>query len=79
LPGAQFSSDGNDMTAGDRAVLSANAKARTTAQLILRIAPRLDSSDLSASDMAYIVEVLQQAGLTKYSGRLAAMDFLGSL
>ena len=67
------------MTAGDRAVLSANAKARTTAQLILRIAPRLDSSELNASDMAYIVEVLQQAGLTQYSGRLAAMDFLGPL
>lgn len=79
LPGAEFSDNGASMTPGDRAVLSANAKTKANAQLLLRIAPRLDNPDLSAADLAYIIESLQQAGLTQYSGRLAAMDFLDAL
>ena len=79
LPGAKFSATETDLTPGDRAVLSANARARATAQLLLRIAPNLDKSDMNAADLAFVIDVLQQAGLTQYAGRLAAMDFLAPL
>lgn len=79
LPGAKFVDTNTALTVGDRAVLSANAKARSTAQLLLRIVPDLETSDMSASDLAFVIDVLQQAGLPQYAGRLAAMDFLAPL
>lgn len=79
LPGSDFGDGNLTLTAGHRAVLDANAKARASAQLLLRLAPHLDKAELNAAELAFMVSALQQAGLTDYAGRLAAMDFLAPL
>ncbi len=78
LPGSDFT-DGRNLSAGDRAVLKANTEARQTAQLLLRLAPLMDGSKLSAPDLAFVVECLQKAGVPQFAGRLAARDFLDAL
>ena len=60
-------------------MIDANAKAGASAQLLLRLAPHLDKPELNATELAFMVSALQQAGLTDYAGRLAAMDFLAPL
>lgn len=79
LPGADFGDGNLTLTAGQRAVLDANAKAGASAQLLLRLAPKLDKAELNAAELAFMVSALQQAGLSDYAGRLAAMDFLAPL
>jgi hypothetical protein len=67
------------LSAGDKAVLKANAKSRQTAQFILRLAPILDKGSLSAADLAFMIEQMTSLGLPSYAARLAAQDFIADL
>jgi hypothetical protein len=78
LAGSGFS-DGRKLSEGDKAILKANAQSRHSAQLLLRLAPLLEGSKLSASDLAFVVECLRIAGVSQFAGRLAARDFLDPL
>ena len=78
LPGARLN-DGRTLSAGDKAVLKANADNRQIAQLILRLAPLLEGERLAAPDLAFIVEAMFEVGLQDFAGRLAARDFLEPL
>lgn len=80
LPQSKIQS-ASKISEGDKAVLKANAKARHTAQFLLRLTPILESAysetgELSTPDIAFIIEQLQIIGLKDFANRIAARDFL---
>lgn len=67
------------LSPGDQRLLSAAARDGAQAETALRAAALLSRSGSNATDRALIVDALQQAGLTQFSGQLAAQGFLDAL
>ena len=67
---------GSTVKAGDILALRAAAKAGSRAETALRAAIILEASPLNDRSLAAVIEALSEAGLSQFSGRLAAEDFL---
>lgn len=78
LPGLMVK-DGRSLSEGDKSVLKVNAKNRQIAQLLLRLAPLIEGENLSAPELAFVIELLLEVGLQDFAARLAARDFLAPL
>ena len=70
---------GSAVKAGDLLALRAAAKAGSRAETALRAAIILEDSPLDNRSIAAVIEAMNEAGLSQFSGRLAAEDFLTAL
>lgn len=73
------SSSGRAVTPGQRLALDAAARAGSRAETALQAAKTLTGERLNTEGLYTVIQALNEAGLTRWAGRLAAEDFLVDL